>query len=244
MRVTNGLSIKVEPDIAITYGIFLTVGVIIVALCSWGLGTSLLRAGPSADAAAWAQTGGTIVAILGAVWISRAEERRGRRLRRREREEVAWCVRFAVTAARNEAYAVAHEAIDPVAAVASEDGRHWRTRVRNARYLLKSYAERADHLHPAFVQAANNGVLLLEEMEADVERAAKLMTPDGLIPMNVASDLAWYEIHFLTLLNQIDERMQVVGDALDRGHDMLPLHEFRSSSRAYSTKSTGDAHRP
>lgn len=233
-----------EMDVAIAYGAVLAVVGAVIAFCGWGLAASFWRGGFGTEAAAWAQAGGSIAAIAGAVWISRAEERRTRRLRRHEREEVAWGVRFAISAARNEAYTIAHELADPATALASENGRHWRTRARNARYLLQSYASRTDHLHPVFVQAANNALLLVEEMEADIGRAAALMSSDGIVPMKVASDLAWYESHFSALLNLVDERVPLIEAALDRGEDMLPLHEFRSGRNSKGPPAAAPSTRP
>lgn len=161
-----------------------------------GVAISLASGGFSSEAAAWAQAAGSIAAIAGAVWISRMESGRDRRQRRRDREEAAWAVRFAIVAARNEAYTVAQELVDPPKVLASEGGRHWRTRCRNVRLLLQSYSGRSDHIHPAIVQDANNAVLLAEEMEADVERAAACMAVGKLPPLKVAEDLAWYEVLF------------------------------------------------
>jgi hypothetical protein len=199
----------------------------LLAFCAVGVAISLSEDGFGAEAAAWAQAAGSIAAIAGAVWLSRLESMRERRQRRHEREETAWAVRFAIVAARNEAYTVAHELVDPDKALASENGRHWRTRCRNVRMLLQSYAGHTDHIHPAIVQDANNAVLLAEEMEADVERAAQFMAAGEIPSLKVAEDLAWYEIQFATLIQRVDDRMAGVREALDRGGDMLPKRDFQ-----------------
>jgi hypothetical protein len=208
-----------------------------IAFCIAGVAVSLAASGLGSEAAAWAQAAGTIAAIAGAAWISRVESGRERRQRRFEREEAAWGVRFAIVAARNEAYTIAHELVDPAKAQASECGRHWRTRCRNVRLLLQSYAGRSDHIHPAIVQDANNAVLIAEEMEADVERAAEAVAMGKLPPLKVAEDIAWYEIQFGTLIQRIDDRMAGVREALDRGGDMLPRREFQWNREASGPRS-------
>lgn len=93
--------------------------------------------------------------------------------------------------------------------------------------LLQSYAGQTDHIHPAIVQDANNAVLLAEEMEADVQRAAEFMAAGKNPSLKIAEDLAWYEIQFATLIERIDNRMAGVREALDRGGDMLPSGDFQ-----------------
>lgn len=211
---------------AVAYIVAAVVLLSLIIFCATGLALSLLSSGLGADAASWAQAAGSIAAIAGAVWISRLEAGHERVLRRREREEVAWAVRFAIVAARNEAYTVAHELVDPTKSTASDNGRHWRTRCRNMRLLLQAYANRTDHIHPAIVQDANNAVLLAEELEADVQRASTYMAQGRLPPLKIAEDIAWYEVQFGVLIQRIDDRMAGVREALDRGDDMLPRHEF------------------
>ena len=212
---------------AVAYAV-LALGIIgMISFCIFGIALNMPDQAFTAEAAAWAQAAGSIAAIAGAIWLSRMESGRDRRQRRLDREEAAWAVRFAIVGARNEAYTVAHELVDPAQALASENGRHWRTRCRNVRLLLQSYAARADHIHPAIAQDANNAMLLAEEMEADVERAAAYMIAGKLPSLKIAQDLAWYEIQFTTLIQRIDERMIGIRGALDRGGDMLPHDEFQ-----------------
>jgi hypothetical protein len=199
-----------------------------LGFCVLGVVVSLARHGFGTEAAAWAQGAGTVAAILSAAWLADAESRRQRRQRRREREESAWSVQFAIRAARNEAATISEEMFNPARTASADDGRHWKTRCRNARLLLASYAGRSDHIHPAIVQDANNAVLLIEQLEVDLEAALADLARGGLVSIPVAENLAWYEIQLNELVQRIDDRMAGVREALDRGGDMLPIHEFSS----------------
>lgn len=199
-----------------------------LAFCVLGVIVSMGRNGFDTEAAAWAQGAGTVAAILSAVWLSNAESRRQRRQRRLEREEIAWSVQYAIRAARNEAVTISQEMFDPARTHSTDDGRHWKTRCRNVRLLLASYAGRNDHIHPAIVQDANNAILLIEQLEVDLDAALADLAKGGLVSIPVAENLAWYEIQLNELVRRIDDQMVGVREALDRGDDMLPIHEFSS----------------
>lgn len=78
------------------------------------------------------------------------------------------------------------------------------------------------------MQDANNAVLLIEQLEVDLEAALADLAKGGLVTMPVAENLAWYEVQLYELVRRIDDRMLGVREALDRGDDMLPIHEFSS----------------
>lgn len=44
--------------------------------------------------------------------------------------------------------------------------------------------------------------------------------------MDVAEDLAWYEVNFGALIQMFEDRLPGIREALDRGGDMYPLEEF------------------
>ena len=199
----------------------------VVGFCIYGTILSVATKGFGADAAARAQAAGTVAAISGAVWISGAEGRRERRRKRLEREETAWAVRYAMRGARNEASTVVHELFDPLTAKAEND-RHWRTRCRNSRLLLQSYAGRTDHVHPGIIQDANNTILLIEELEADLEKALPYLASETPLPMKLAESLAWYEVQIGGLIERFDGRMVDIIGELDRGGDMLPIREYQA----------------
>ena len=198
--------------------------VAVVGLCIVGMVVSLKSGGFDAAAAAWAQAAGSVVAIACAVWISRAEGRREQRRKRLEREETAWAVHYAMRGARNEVYRVVHELFDPAEAKV-ENARHWRTRCKNSRLLLQSYTGRTDHVHPGVIQDANNTILLIEELEADLEKALPFVADAEPLPFKLAESLAWYEVQIDGLIERYDSRMAGVREALDRGGDMLPIRE-------------------
>src|SRR5712671_6061215 len=68
-----------------------------------------VRKGWGADAAAWAQATGSIIAVAGAGWLARSESRRSRRRRREQGEEAAQGVRFLIAQAQFEAQVIAAE---------------------------------------------------------------------------------------------------------------------------------------
>lgn len=211
--------------------IFAAASTTLVSFCIIAAGISIQNDGLGSDAAAWVQAAGAIAAIAGAVWLSRIESVWQRRQKRREREEAAWGVRYALVHARNEAYTIAHELADDTKAVASEGGRHWKTRCRNVQYLLRHYASRSDPLHPAVVQVANNALLLAEEMEADVIVAGAFLSREERPPLKIAEGISWYEIQFQTLLKELDDRARSISRALDSAEDMLPLRDTWSELR-------------
>jgi hypothetical protein len=175
------------------------------------------------DAAAWIQAAGSISAICGAIWISNSESRRAQRQRRHDGEVLAQGVKFAIKLTHNEACTIAAELSGPVATHDPECGRYWRTRCRNAIQLLRYCSNQPGHLHPAFVQAGNNAIVLAEEMSEDVDAARGFLLDGRILPLPLAQRLASYQDQFSALALQVDERMGVIGEALDRGNDRLPL---------------------
>ena len=87
------------------------VGVILalVAITARAAFLIIVSKGWNADAAAWVQAAGSIIAIGGAVWLSRDEARRARAERRQKSEEEAWGVRFVMAQAQYDAQIIAAE---------------------------------------------------------------------------------------------------------------------------------------
>lgn len=204
---------------------------LVLSFCIYGLLLSLRAKGFGADAAAWVQAGGSIAAIAGAAWVAAAEGRRQRRQRRLEREEVAWGVRFALKLAVIEASTIAHELIDPALREASKEGRHWQTRCRNAKFLLQSYANRPDHIHPAIAQEAYNGVLIAEDMESAVLAASESLSAGALPSLSVAEDIRYYEVSFARLLDRVDTWLRDIARELDSSSDILPVRRWIDGER-------------
>lgn len=211
--------------------LFGATALVLVLFCVGGAVASIVREGLSANAAAWIQAAGSIAAVAGAAWLLRAEARHQRRTRRQEREEVAWGVRFALVQAKTECNAIAWEIVGPDAAPEASDLRHWRLRTEVARSLLRSFATRTDHLHPLVAHVANNGVILLSQLDDDLEKVCFCLSTNAPVPEQLTNDITWYVGHFDQLVQTLDERMRGIMSALDQGNDMLPVRDFEGWCR-------------
>jgi hypothetical protein len=189
---------------------------------------SIIQRGFGADGAAWVQATGSIAAIAGAVWLSRSEATLRRRERRAMGEEIAWAVRFALTNAQLEARTIAAELVDEHLLEGENPECHWLLRSENCRNVLKVYAERTDHLHPALNHIASNGMLLLRQMDEDLRQASKFIERQEHPSLAVATRIAWYEAHFQTLLDLLDARMRGILKALDKSRDTLPARTLEA----------------
>lgn len=187
---------------------------------------SFLKEGLGPNTAAWVQAGGSIATVAGAVWIYRSEARLRRRERRAVGEEVAWGVRFALTNAQLEARTIAAELIDKDVLKQGSQRRHWLLRSENCQSVLKVFAERTDHLHPALNHVASNGRLILQQMDQDIATASDAIERGERPSIDITSDIARYEQHFARLILMLDERMRGVVAALDEGSDILPTSRF------------------
>jgi hypothetical protein len=180
------------------------------------------REGFGTNGAAWVQAGGSIAAIVGAVWLFRGETVRRRRERRVHGEEVAWAVRFALTNAQLEARTIAAELFDKRLAKEESPRRHWQLRIENCRAVLDVFAKRTDHIHPMLNHVANNGVLLLREMELDTQQALDVIERGDRLSIDIAGDIGRYQSHFEELIQMLDARMRGVLKSLDENDDALP----------------------
>jgi hypothetical protein len=186
----------------------------------------IYREGFGTNGAAWVQAGGSIAAIVSAVWLFRSETKRRRRERRSLGEEVAWAVRFALTNAQLEARTIAAELLDKNTINDGSPRRHWQVRIQNCRNVLDVFSKRIDHIHPALNHIASNGVLLLGELEIDIGAALNSIEHGKRPSIDVAGDVARYEGHFEGLIRMFDTRMRGIQEILDKNGDALPVHRF------------------
>lgn len=176
--------------------LFIAVSVILVGFSTFAAAISIVHEGFGENGAAWVQAGGSIAAIAGAVWLSQSEAILRRRERRAMAEETAWAVRFALTNAQLEARTIAAELVDERVLEEKDPGRHWLLRSENCRNVLEVFAKRTDHIHPALNHIANNGVLLLRQMDEDIQRALDVIRRVERPSIESATSIAWYESHF------------------------------------------------
>ena len=90
---------------------------------------------------------------------------------------------------------------------------------------------RNDHVHPALVQISSNALLLLTQMEEDVDLAIEAMAKGSRPPPDVATEIAAYESYFGELLEQLDQRMRGIREALDDSEDILPVKDWEAWRR-------------
>jgi hypothetical protein len=82
---------------------------------------------------------------------------------------------------------------------------------------------------PRLSKRATTPSFLWRRWRRDVEIARNCILAESPLPLAIAERPASYQDQFRLLTLQIDERMEVVREALDRGDDSLPLWEFASN---------------
>jgi len=219
---------------------FFTASFALVALAAVVAAVIISREGFGTNGAAWAQAGGSIAAIAGAVWLFRGETVRRRRERRALGEEVAWAVRFALTNAQFEARTIAAELFDKHAAKEESPRRHWQLRIENCRNVLDVFAKRTDHIHPILNHIASNGVLLLREMDFETGQALHFIERGERPSIDIAGDIARYESHFEQLIQLLDARMRGVMKSLDENGDVFPTSRIQVWKVRDPSKIEGD----
>jgi hypothetical protein len=198
----------------------------LVAVTAIATAINVIHKGWSGDAAAWAQAGGSIVAIAGAAWIARSEARHARYVRRLQSEEAAWNVRFVLAQAQFDTQIVAAELAKPEMRPTAEDLRRWRQLAANSSLALTTMLQRADYVHSAIVLVTCNAKVLMDELARDIDRLGEKLAA-GLTPsQDIVSDIVFTHINLATLLNVYDARVRGIRQALDEGGDMLPLRRW------------------
>lgn len=139
--------------------------------------------------------------------------------------ELAWGVKFALIQAKFECNGIAWEFVGPEANPSPSDLKHWRLRTGVSKKFLLSYAQRTDHIHPALVHVAYNGLFLMEQMEEDLEKACEHMLADDL-PEEHVHKITWYVSHLDEVIKSLDERMKGVMLALDESEDIMPVRHY------------------
>ena len=136
-------------------------------------------------------------------------------------------MRFALTNAQLESRTIAAELVDEQINQKPYPGRHWLLRTANCANVLRIYAERTDHIHPALNHISSNGMLLLRQMDEDIGLALACLQRGERPSMAAATDIAWYEAHFEDLIQMLDARMRGVLQAFDESGDASPVHRFK-----------------
>lgn len=209
-------------------GELLFVGTILLLVAATGYAaySNIAAKGWGADAAAWAQAAGSIIAIAGAAWLARSEARQARRWRREQGEEAAWAVRFVLSQAQFDAQIVAAELTDSKAPYSAADIRSWQQRSVNSSLALQAMLTRADYIHAAVVLTACNARVLVDHLSADLKNLGEIVAHGDRPDEQLVTDIVYVHLNLSTLIEQYDARMRGVREALDRGRDMLPMNEL------------------
>jgi hypothetical protein len=200
----------------------IVISVVLAGLSALAAIVSVLREGLGANAAAWIQAGGSIAAIAGAVWLSRSETMRRRHEIRIAGEQVAWGVRYAIRQAQVEAGIIASEFLTEDFQKDASRIRDWLLRTTNCQGVLRIYAERLDHLHPALNFLANNAILLLRQLEEDIRSASGPEYKGKRPSVEVSKKIANYQGFFGQLLEELDARMRGVLKELEESPNLSP----------------------
>lgn len=193
---------------------------------AWAAWANFTQAGWDANSAAWVQACGSILAILGAAWLARGERRQTRRWRREQGEEAAWAGRFVIAQAQYDAHITAFEMTQSTEHLDKTKLRGWRQRSANSALILQSMLAKVDHIHPSVVVMLCNAKVLVDDMDASLKRLAESGTDKIVTGDKVASYIIGAHLDLKDLLDQYDERLRGVRQALDEGDDMLPLKRW------------------
>lgn len=207
---------------------FNAVTALLIAVMGYAAYVNVATKGWNADAAAWAQAVGSIIAIVSAGWLARNESRQLRREHRRQGEEAAWAVRFVVVQAQFDAQIVAAELTQRDKSWDAGDIRSWQQRTRTSDLTLGALLARTDYVHPSVVFTVSNAKVLVEQLQTDLGKLEALTTRGAPIGDSLVGDIVYAHINLSELVNQYDARMRGVSEALDRGGDVLPIHELRT----------------
>lgn len=207
---------------------FVTTIAALVALTGYAAYSNVVIKGWNADAAAWAQAAGSIIAIAGAAWLARSGARQVRRQRREEGEESAWAVRFVLSQAQFDAQIVAAELTREEVPYDSGDIKSWKQRSANSSMALQTMLTRADYIHAAIILTACNARVLVDHLSIDLARLEEVFERNDKPDAQLLGDIVYAHLNLKALLDQFDARMRRIEEALDRGGDMLPLEEIRS----------------
>lgn len=206
--------------------VILTVSIILmISITGFAAVINVLQKGWTADAAAWAQAVGSIVAIAGAAWIARSEAREAVRSRRRQGEEAAWQARFVIVQAQFDAQIIAAE-------LTSDDGfdeftiKTWRQRTALAVMTLEAMSTRVDHIHAAVLTTICNARVLVGFLSESLESINDAVKNDAVPSGQLIADIVCVHVNLKNLIDQYDARIRGVREALDEGGDMLPIKDW------------------
>jgi hypothetical protein len=210
------------------------VGVILalVAVTAHAAVLIIVSKGWNADAAAWVQAAGSILAIGGAVWLSRDEARRARSERRQKSEEEAWGVRFVIAQAQFDAQIIAAALTKSTQPFGRTDIESWQQRAENSAIALQTMLTRSDYVHPFVVLNACNAKVLIGTLSANLQELEERRVRRAAAPDRLIQSMVYAHINLRELLDLHDARMRRVVQALDRGGDMLPMRELASNAKS------------
>lgn len=200
----------------------------LVAVTGYAAYRNVAAKGWNADAAAWAQAVGSIVAIAGSAWLARSGNRQARRQRREQGEESAWAVRFVIAQAQFDAQIVAAELTREGVPYDASDIQSWKQRAANSSLALQTMLTRADYIHAAVILTACNAKVLVDHLSIDLAKLEESIGRGGEPNARLVNDIVYAHLNLKTLMDQYDARMRGIREALDRGRDMLPLDELRA----------------
>lgn len=206
--------------------IFIAIICTLVIVTSLAAYRNIAIKGWTADAAAWAQATGSIIAIAGAAWLARSEIRHTRRWRREQGEEAAWGVRFVLSQAQFDAQIIAFELTRADPPFDALDMRSWRQLAANASLALNAMLTRGDYIHATVILTTCNAKILIDQLCVDLEKMDGIMTRGKKPDDQLVSDIAYAHINLAKLIEQYDARVRGIRQALDRGGDMLPIEEW------------------
>lgn len=201
---------------------------VLLGVSGWAAYANVAKSGWTADAAGWAQAAGSIIAIAGAIWLSRSEARHARRSRRELAEETIWSVRFVIVQAQFDSHIIAAELTNEDEPYVAADIRSWRQRSDNASLALQTMLARTDYIHSSIVLMTCNAKILIDGLSTDLDSLTDALQRNEVPTQRIVGDIVFAHANLANLLELYDARVEGIRQALDRGGDQLPLDEWRA----------------
>lgn len=211
--------------------LFAAVFVLLVVVTGYAAFENVRTRGWTSDAAAWVQACGSIIAIVGAAWLSRGEIRQARRWRRQLGEEAAWSVRFVIAQAQFDTQVIAAELTNPEKKIDAATIRSWKQRASLTSQTLQATLSRTDQIHPATIVSAANAKVLIDSLLEDLARYGDEVAAGKKPDDDLVGDIVYVHVNLIALIENVDARYRGLQEALDEGNDMLPIQEWAKRRR-------------
>lgn len=110
--------------------------------------------------------------------------------------------------------------------------RSWKQRSANSALAIQTMLGQPGYIHAAVVLTTCNAKILVDGLSLDLEKLDNVISSGSQPSESLVSDIVHAHANLAELLRHYDARIRGVRQALDRGADMLPLHEMPDWSQS------------